>query len=228
MEFCYTSNEDCHTATGLVVVVDVIRAFSTAAYAFRIGADSIILVGGIEEALILKTQIPGALVMGEVGGLPPEGFDFGNSPTDVVRQDLRGRRLIQRTGAGTQGAVRSVNAEILFAASFVVAGATVRAVQRLKPGKITFVITGGDIEDEDRSCAEYIEMLLKGHNPDPAPYLDRVRNAAELGRMPVEIFPNIKSDIDFCTRLDSCLFAMPITHENGRLVMRPLKLELEP
>ena len=182
----------------------------------------------MDEALALREQIPGALVMGEVDGMPPKGFDFGNSPTEILRQDLRGRHLIQRTGAGTQGAVRSFNAERLFAASFAVAEATVCAVRALSPGQVTFVITGRDFYGEDRACAEYLEARLNGETPDPRPYLDRALNANEIRFMPPEIFPDIASDLDYCTRLDSCPFAMPIARENGRLVMRPVPSEFIP
>jgi 2-phosphosulfolactate phosphatase len=184
MKIEYTTNETCHTASGLVVVIDVLRAFSNAAYAFSMGADSITLVSDVAEALKLKAQMPGALVIGEVDGYPPAGFDFGNSPSETVQHDLSGRRLIQRTSAGTQGVVRSVNAERLFASSFVVAGATMRAIQRLEPAKVTFVITGRYFEGEDKACAEYLEACLFGQAPDPEPYLDRVRNALELRHMP--------------------------------------------
>jgi 2-phosphosulfolactate phosphatase len=221
MKFEYFENETCHTASGLVVVIDVIRAFSNAAYAFQSGAESIILVSGVEEALLLKATLPGSLAMGEVGGLPPAGFDFGNSPTEIVQQDLRGKHLIQRTGAGTQGAVRSVNAEQLFAASFAVAGATVRAIEKLSPPQISFVITGRDFGDEDLSCAEYIAACLQGTFPDPAPYLKRVHKSREAQLDALKI-PSFNSDIDYCTRIDSCNFAMPIQRENNRPVMRAL------
>ncbi|RPH55581.1 MAG: 2-phosphosulfolactate phosphatase [Chloroflexi bacterium] len=222
MDFYYVTNETCHTASGLVIVIDVLRAFSNAAYAFNAGAESITLVSGVEEALALKAQHPGVLVMGEVGGLPPEGFDFGNSPTEMIGQDLRGRRLIQRTGAGTQGVVRSVGAETLFAASFVVAEATVQAVLRQNPGKVTFVITGRDPQGEDFSCAEYLEARLRGQRPDPASYLQRVRDSIEMLLMSREKFPNLSSDLDYCTRLDAFSFAMPITRQDGQLIMRPI------
>ncbi len=116
MKFNYATLETCHTATGMVLVIDVLRAFSTAAYAFSRRAKAILLVSGVEKALILKTQIPNSKIMGEVGGLPPWGFDFGNSPTQIIEQELTGLTLIQRTGAGTQGAVRCVNADNLLAA----------------------------------------------------------------------------------------------------------------
>ena len=220
MKFEYLTNDTCHTANGLVVVIDVLRAFSSAAYAFNAGAESITVVSSAEEALALKAQIPGALVIGEVDGLPPEGFDFGNSPTEICQQNLKGRHLIQRTSAGTQGVVRSIKANMLFAASFVVAEATVRAIQSLEPARVTFVITGRYFDGEDKACGEYIAACLRRQTPDPKPYLNRVRSALELRHMPSFQFPNIASDVDYCTRLDEFPFAMPISSENGRRVMR--------
>src|SRR5687767_6403730 len=125
MKFHYTDLETCHTATGVVIVIDVLRAFSTAAYAFARGAREILLVSTVEEALELRGQLTNSKALGEVGGLAPEGFNFGNSPTQIREQDFTGLTLIQRTSAGTQGAVRSKKADVLIAASFVVASSTV-------------------------------------------------------------------------------------------------------
>lgn len=226
MKFHYTNLNKCHTARGVVLVIDVLRAFSTAAYAFSCGAKEIILVSGVEEGLALKPQIPNSKAMGEVGGLPPEGFDFGNSPTLLREEDLTGITLIQRTGAGTQGAVRSQNAEVMLAASFVVANATVRFIKNLNPPEVTFVITGELFSggDEDLACAEYLEELLKGNQPDTKPYIQRVfesRDALQHLDPKETGFP--RSDLDYCTDIDTFDFAMPITRENGRLIMRCVK-----
>lgn len=224
MKFHYTNLDTCHEATGVVVVIDVIRAFSTAAYAFSRGAKEIMLVSTVEEALTLKSQVPNSKVMGEVGGLPPEGFDFGNSPTQIREQDLTGLTLIQRTGAGTQGAVRSQRADILIAASFVVAGPTVNHVFKLAPAEVTFVITGIHNNDEDIACAEYLEALLKGHKPEAKPFVQRVydsRDAIQHLDPNQPAFP--LSDLDYCTQIDTFNFIMPITREDGKLVMRAVK-----
>jgi 2-phosphosulfolactate phosphatase len=222
MKFNYLTNENCHTANGVVVVVDVLRAFSTAAYAFGAGAESITLVGEVKDALTLKAQTENALIMGEVHGIKPDGFDFGNSPTEIARQNLQEKHLIQRTSAGTQGVVRSVNAEKLYTASFVVADATVRAIQQLEPDGVSFVITGRYFEGEDKACADYLAACLGGENPDSTPYLERVRTASELTHMSVDKFPDIVRDVDYCTRLDAFPFAMPVTCEHGRPVMLAL------
>lgn len=54
-------------ARGAVVVVDVLRAFTTAAYAFAAGARRIWLVESVEHGLTLKARLPGAAAMGEDG-----------------------------------------------------------------------------------------------------------------------------------------------------------------
>ena len=225
MKFHYTDLETCHEATGLVVVIDVIRAFTNAAFVFSRGAKEIYPVGKVEEALQFKAETPNSLACGEVGGIPPEGFDFGNSPTQTNLLDLRGKVIVQRTGAGTQGIARSVTASTMLAASFVVAGATVKYIQQSKPREVTFVVTGQTYDggDEDLACAEYLESLLKSESPDPGPFLARVRNSHDA-----EIFFNSdqlqfpEPDIIHCTNLNKFDFAMPIVKENGHPVMRAI------
>ena len=54
--------------TGAVVAVDVIRAFTTAAYAFAAGARHIYLVDSVDEALALRDADSSLLVTGEDHG----------------------------------------------------------------------------------------------------------------------------------------------------------------
>lgn len=226
MKFHYTNLDNCHEATGIVLIIDVLRAFSNAAYAFSRGAKEIVLVSTVEEALSLKSRIPDSRAIGEVGGLAPQGFDFGNSPTQIQEQDFHGLTLIQRTGAGTQGAVRSQSAEVMLASSFVVANATVQYVRKLGAKEVTFVITGQFDQrgDEDLACAEYLEALFNGDQPDTKPLIRRVydsRDALEHLDPTQTHFP--LSDLDYCTQIDRFDFAMLITRENRRLVMRTVK-----
>ncbi len=223
MKFNYTTLETCHTATGIVLVVDVLRAFSTAAYAFSRGAKEILLVSGVDEALALKEEFPGSKAIGEVGGLPPEGFDFGNSPTRILEQDLTGVTLIQRTGAGTQGAVRSVNADIMLATSFIVAKATMDYIWRLKPEEITFVITGGADNAEDLACAEFLQKQFLGQAVDKYDYIHRVISSRDAFQH-MEDHPQFpKSDLDYCTRINAFDFAMPITRKENLLILQSVK-----
>ncbi len=228
MRFRYSDLDDCHTAKGIVIVIDVLRAFSTAAYAFSLGAREILLVSTVEEALGLRTQIAHSKAMGEVHGLRPEGFDFGNSPTYLVQEDLTGMTMIQRTSAGTQGVIRSQNAEVMLVASFVVANATIQYIKKLHADELTFVITGRDSfgsgGDEDLACAEYLEALMRGDQPDPQPFIQRVLTSKDASQHldPNKIgFPI--TDLDYCTQIDKFDFAMPIERHDGRLIMHCIK-----
>lgn len=220
------TNDTCGTAAGAVVAIDVIRAFTSAAFALAAGARDIVPVGTIEEALALRARFPGALAMGEVGGYPIDGFDFGNSPSALLGQDLGGRRLIQRTSAGTQGLVRSLKAEKLFAGSLVCAAATARAIRDCAPASVTLVATGvfpGRDGDEDIACAEYLAALLRGEPIDMAALVRRVRDS-DSGRLfadPADpIFP--ASDLDLCVDVDRFDFALHVERRDGLLVMEAI------
>lgn len=209
---------------GPVVVIDVLRAFSTAAYAFAAGVQDVIVVATVEEAFTLRQQMPEAMIMGEVNGLPVEGFDFDNSPAQFIDRDLSGAHLIQRTSSGTQGVVLSRNASPLLTSSFVVAGATARCLQSMHPEVVTFVITGYGPEgrgDEDEACADYLEALLKGENPAVNPYLQRVRSSPPGQKFRDPEQPEFKqADLDLCLEVDRFDFVMQVERTGTGLLMR--------
>src|SRR6516225_11900193 len=136
--------EGAQRASGQVAIIDVFRAFTTAAVALANGASRIIVVGSVDEALALRAQGLGQVCMGEVGGRAPNGFDFGNSPFEILGKDFQGCSIIQRTGAGTQGIVAARAASRLYAASFVTASATARALRLAAPDRVTLVAMGNN------------------------------------------------------------------------------------
>jgi 2-phosphosulfolactate phosphatase len=220
--------DDCTGATGAVVVIDVIRAFTTAAFAFGAGARAIELVDTVEAALARRAADPGLRIMGEVGGLPPTGFDFGNSPLEIATADVAGRTLVQRTSAGTQGAVRCAGAAPLLLASFACARATVAHLRAARARALTLVCTGP--EGEDQACAAHLEALLRGGIPDP-PLPERARGAglrriadpallAAHGEAQIAAFV---ADVEACVGVDRFDFAMPVQREAGLLVARPVR-----
>jgi 2-phosphosulfolactate phosphatase len=223
MQIERATNETCGVATGVVVAIDVIRAFTTAAFALAAGARDIVPVGTVEQALELRRRFPDALLMGEVKGYPIEGFDFGNSPSALVGQNLAGRRMIQRTSAGTQGLVLSLKAEALFAGSLVCAAATARVIARSNPAAVTLVATGvfpGRDGDEDIACADYLAALLRGEPSDISALVRRVResDSGQIFADPADlVFP--ASDLDLCTDVDRFDFALQVERRDGLLVM---------
>lgn len=216
---------------GAVVVVDVIRAFTTAAYAFASGAAEIYLVGTIGEALAFKEAHAGSLAMGEERGLRPGGFDFPNSPAMVRDADLEGRTLVQRTSAGTQGVVRAVDATRLWAASLVVASATARAVEVAGLGEPAYVITGR-FEDhvdggaDDVLTAELIERARTGRPleaPATAAALMVTEEAAKTLALGSE--HTDPRDIELAAAVDAFDFAMEVERTDRGLRLSPSTVE---
>ncbi len=215
------------------MVIDVLRAFSTAAYAFAAGAAEILLVSEVEQARELRRRFPNARTMGEVNGLPIPGFDFGNSPSELAEVDLSGLRLIQRTSAGTQGVVRSQGAGPLLTASLVCGQATAGWVAANRPQVVSFIITGARQAealpgwpatrgDEDLACADYIRSLLDGAEADPSQAARRVRQSPTGMVFADPQRPEFPAaDLDLCTVVDRFDFAMQVTRRDGLLVLRP-------
>ena len=212
-------------ARGIAVVIDVYRCFTTEAVAFRNGAKKIILVAEVEEALHLKSKGVGDLVMGEVGGRKPDGFDFGNSPYELKDVDLSGKTIIQSTRAGTVGVTNVSGAEIIYGGSLVVAEATTIAIQSRNPSYVSLVAMGleGRIRsDEDEQCALYLGNVLQGRFPDKKAVKSLIMAGEEsqkyddsnLIQWPVE-------DRTMALQIDSHNFALRITVEDGQYVSRP-------
>ena len=215
--------DDAARARGCVVVVDVLRAFTTAAIALQRGAAEVWPVATVEEACTLRDATPGALAMGEVGGLVVEGFDLSNSPAEMLTADVAGRVLVQRTSAGTQGVVRTVEADHQFAASFVCAGATARAVMALDPDRVTFVITGRDHRDgdEDLACAEYVAALIAGDDPDPEAFTKRVAASTAGGLFVDPGHPELSPhDLELSEQVDLVDFPLRVDRSDSRLRIR--------
>ncbi|HEY6958782.1 MAG TPA: 2-phosphosulfolactate phosphatase [Candidatus Limnocylindria bacterium] len=211
--------DGARTATGHAVIVDVYRAFTTAAFCVAAGAREVILVADHEQALALKRDDPSLFLTGEIGGRPIPGFDAGNSPSQILPLDLADRRVVQRTSSGTQGVVAATKADAILLGSFVIADATVRYLAS-RANDVTVVSMGerGAHEaSEDDACAAYLAARLSGERPDVARTIAALweRERAEWP----EWFP--RRDAELACEVDRFDFALPVTRERDLLVARP-------
>lgn len=211
-------------ATGTVVIVDVLRAFTTAAVALARGAERIIMVAEIDEALQLRDQGIGEVCVGEVNGIKPEGFDFGNSPHEMMQASLQGKVVIQSTRAGTTGVAAATGAEAVYAGSFVVANATAEAIRRDGPAHVTIVAMGWNARvrtDEDELCALYLRNLIQGRRPDPEAVRRLVRASGEAAKFGDPKQPHFqREDLEIALEIDKYDFAIRVVKEDGFLVAR--------
>ena len=217
--------QDAPLAQGVVIVIDVLRAFSVAAYAFSGGAHRFWLVRKVGEAFTLQKREPHALLSGEIGGRLIPGFDFNNSPSLMAAADVNGRLLIQCTGAGTQGAVGAVSATHVLICSLVNAKATAIYARNLADttgGLITFLPTfsnKSNVVSEDSICADYLETLLYGQDDALAILTKDIAITEQSGRFDFLKFgdPDFPfDDIAAILDIDRFDFVMVGTHRHWK------------
>lgn len=199
-------------AGGVVVVIDVIRAFTTAAVAFERGVAEIACAPSVEVGRGLRRLHPDRLLVGEANGLKPADFDFGNSPFEMSAARLDGRRLIQATSNGTLGLARCQDPAALLAVSALNVGATARWIaSNHAEAPCTLICTGRTAEDW--ACARYLGCLLNGAEPRRADLVAGiVDGAAEHARvyaqLPASERVDLSDDLRFCCDVDRAEFAM--------------------
>ncbi len=212
---------DLAEAPSVAVVVDVMRAFTVAAWAFAQGAEKIVLAESLDEALALKARHPDWVAIKDGPAAP--GFDTVNSPGLLRSIDLGRRTVVQKTTAGTVGALAVKEASLVLCASFVVAEATARLLRTRECDGVTFVVAGEDGRaDEDLACAQYIARRATEAGTEAAEFLRRAsesRAAAELAEgVRQGVHPD---DVALCLELDRFPFAMVATLEDALMVLRP-------
>ena len=223
-------SRDAREARGAALVIDVFRAFTTAAIAFDRGAERITLVAEVEEALAIRASNPAIadILMGEVGGSRPNGFDYGNSPFEASSVVFAGKSVVQSTRAGTVGtaAAGAAGCDPIYVTSFVVAGATARNLlaEDPLPGRVTILAMGDqgvDRADEDEQCALYLRNRLEGRSPDP----EALRKLILAGGATQKFFDDDQPqfhprDVALALQVDRYDFAMRVSREDGLLVAR--------
>lgn len=133
------------------VVIDVLRATTTIAYALDAGAAEIIPCLEVADALVLAEQFPADEIVlgGERNGAPIEGFHLGNSPEEYQPYRVGGKRVIFTTTNGTRALAHVRQADDVLLAAFVNASAIVARL--LERDRISIICAGtdGHVSEDD-------------------------------------------------------------------------------
>ena len=153
-------------AGGIAVVIDVLRATTTIVHAFAAGCREIRPCADLDEARKLADSLPAgkALLAGERQGLPPEGFDLGNSPRDFTPKNCKDRTVVLTTTNGTRAIVRAAEADRVLIGAFVNFSAVCMQLQQ-DPRPIHFICSGfeGEPALEDTLLAGALVDCLSEH-----------------------------------------------------------------
>ena len=173
--------EGAQAARGVAVIIDVFRAFTCAPLLFSLGIEKSILVSTPEEAFDLREKNRKLVLIGEVGGIPIQGFDLGNSPSEILKKGAAffdGKTVVQRTSSGVQGVLTAlVAADEVLPASYTLAQSTARYILSKKPPRVSIVSMGWalkHIAPEDEWCGRYIAHLLGVNDYDHNEALEEI------------------------------------------------------
>jgi 2-phosphosulfolactate phosphatase len=218
--------EGANKAQGLTVIIDVFRAFSTACYAFGNGIQRIYPVGDLEIAYKMKEQNPEYILVGERFEQKPGGFDFGNSPSQLLETNFSGKIMVHTTSSGTQGIANATDADEILTGSFVNAGAIVKYIRKQNPERVSLVCMGYSCQyptDEDTFLAVYIKNELEGVPNDFLAMVEQLRSgdgARFFAPEKQEWAP--VADFDLCLSLNRFDFVLKVEQDNGLNYLRKI------
>ncbi|HOW10612.1 MAG TPA: 2-phosphosulfolactate phosphatase [Bacteroidales bacterium] len=221
--------EGARKARGLTVIIDVFRAFSVECYAIDSGALKIIATGSVEEAFRLGKNYRNSVLVGERNERKIEGFDLGNSPTEILQADLKDKVVIHSTTAGTNGLINAVNSDIVLAGSLVNASSIARYIKAMNPGTVSLVGMGyraTESADEDILCAEYIKAKIEDRDVD---FTQRISHLMQTSGkrffLPENAGFSPPSDFFLCTIPDRFNFVLKATKRfDGNIDMEKIEV----
>ena len=207
----------------LSIVIDVFRACSTACYALANGAARIIPVESMVRARELKLRFPEYVLMGETGGIRPDDFDLGNSPTEVMGYNCGGRTFVHVTSAGTKALHKiAPRSKLVGAGSFVNAKAVAHYILGKSPDRVLLLSAGWEAKSralEDDLCAYYIRSLVLGRWKNEDVIRRRILRSAAATRF-FEPGPEAppRSDLELCLEFNRFSFVPVLTDFDDNLV----------
>ncbi len=221
-DFAQLKQEDLGDA--VCVVFDVLRATSSMVVALANGAQGIIPVEEIPEALALRARNPRVLLAGEREGVRIQAgsvaFDLGNSPREFTTQAVRGHTVVMTTTNGTRALRSCADARLVLAGALLNLTVTAEFVLHQRPSRLLIICSGTHEQTayEDVLAAGALCDLVWDYDPlravsdsalmarqlwlqastDLLSAISQSRNARRLLAM-----PELREDVAFCARRDA-------------------------
>jgi 2-phosphosulfolactate phosphatase len=217
----------------LCVVFDIFRATSSMITALANGAEAIIPVGEIPEALAVRQTSPAVLLAGERHGVRISAavsggadFDLGNSPREFTKEKVAGKTIVMTTTNGTRALRSCAHAKTVLIGSFLNLQATAEFILPASPKNLLLICSGTYEQTayEDALGAGALCELLKNSAAE-IEVSDSARMAAELYSIAKKNLlaaasssrngarlcsvPELRDDVPFCVQRD--IFNFPAT-----------------
>lgn len=195
------------------VVFDILRATTSMNAALANGAEAVIPVATIEDAIALRLSRPGVLLAGERGGVRIRAdvsggtdFDLGNSPREFTADVVEGKTIVSTTTNGTRALRACCGARHVLIASFQNLRSVAAWIESQGVQKLVLVCAGTEEE------AAYEDVVGAGALMDmvgPMFFTGHVSDSAEMAR---QTYRHVQRDL---------LSAMQYSRNGRRLLSMP-------
>ncbi len=212
------------------VVFDILRATTTMMTALSNGADGIIPVSGIHEALSLRKKNPDLLLAGEREGVRIRSdqtggvdFDLANSPREFTQEKVRGKTIVMTTSNGTRALQACSGARKILIGSFLNLRPVAAWIIEQQPQELILVCSGtgeqAALEDTLAAgalCEQIWPQYAGGKVSDAAGIARKIyslsqmdlmgaMNDAQNGRR-LLANPELRGDVAFCLERETLGF----------------------
>ena len=166
------ASDGCESARGICVVFDVLRASSVEVHLHMVGAKRVFPQESVEETLKMKRENKDVILLGERDGEKIQGFDFGNSPSEILSnaEKIKNKICYHNTTAGTQAfnkCLQNKNVKEVLISSPNNLGATIKYLKKYLYKENICLVAAGSLSYclEDFLVCEYLKSILMGEKP---------------------------------------------------------------
>ena len=198
--FSVAADVPCGIIPESSVVIDVLRATTTIAWALENGADSVQVFADVDE---LKNEAKSfsekdKILVGERGGKKLDGFDLGNSPLGVSTENVRGKRVFMSTTNGTRSLHRVRESKSLYTMALPNRKAIAERLKSDNPNEVWIVGSGweGSYSLEDSLAAGALASLLMDQ-------LESVQVLNDELMASIALWKTWENDVEGCLRIAS-------------------------
>lgn len=195
------------------VLVDIYRATSTIPILLRNGAREIIPTETLAEARLIKRDRPDCVIVGERFGFKVPGFDYGNSPSQLLNLDFTGKVVIFTSTNGTKVLKKIVEGGEVFIGSFINADATYEALKGKESVSIVTSNRPDGRAEEDYLFAEYLMKRLRGDEVSLTEYVRLVKKSSGSRWLKIMGFWG-----DISASLTPNLVDFPVIYRDGKII----------
>ena len=157
---CFAESAARYRKGYAVVVIDVVRATTTAITAVALGRRCL-PVASLDSAYSLAGRLADPLLVGEVNGIMPDGFDINNSPVALMKRTDLHRPAVLLSSSGTKLLQTAASCEAVFLACLRNFTSLANYLaHNFADVAVIGAGTRGEFREEDQMCCAWIAERL--------------------------------------------------------------------